>query len=125
MIYKGVGDMRDELFALGLLTIGLISFEIINLVGIKQTGTTEGLLRYTLLTGLFQIGAYFVFVYGLNRGYVAFSNDIWLLMIAQTAISYGVKIFIRSAMFHQAVGKGNLVGLILTVVAAFIAKFWR
>jgi len=117
--------MKDELFALGLLTVGLISFEIINLFGIKQTGTTHGLLRYTLLTGVFQIGAYFVFVYGLNRGYAAFSQDIWMLMIMQTALSYGVKIFVRSVMFQQAVSKGNLVGLLLTIVAAFIAKLWR
>jgi len=30
--------MKDEIMALGLITFGLISFEIINTVGIKQTG---------------------------------------------------------------------------------------
>jgi len=110
---------------LGLITLGLISFEVINTVGIKQTGTIQGLLRYTLLTGIFQIGAYFVFVWGLNTGYKAFSDDIWFLMLAQTSVSYFVKISIRYLMFHQPIAKGNLAGLVLTVLGAFVSKFWR
>jgi len=117
--------MKEEVMAITAITIGLLTFEIINLVGVKQTGTTPALLRYTLLTGIFQIGAYFVFVWGLNHGYTAFSDNIWMLTLVQLSVSYFVKIGVRSALFHQPLAKGNLAGMIFAVVGALIAKFWR
>jgi len=117
--------MREELLPITALVIGLIAFEVINLVGVKQTGTTPALLRYTLLTGGFQIGAYFIFVWGLNRGFSVFSENIWLLTLIQLAISYFVKIGVRFALFHQPLAKGNLVGMVLAILGAVIAKYWR
>jgi len=111
--------MNNKLLFPILYAISVLLFNIINWYGAKNTITLTTTIKYAVVTLPIQLIAYVFLVQGFNIGYSNYKNFYDIIVIS-IAISWITKLITAYAFDHKIPTSGQMVALVLVIMANFI-----
>jgi len=104
-----------------LYTVAVLLFNIINWYGAKNTSTFMSTVKYAIMTLPIQLSAYILLVQGFNIAYREYHN-FYTIIITSITISWFAKITTVYLFDQKLPTTGQLIALILLIVANFAEK---
>jgi len=104
-----------------LYAASVLLFNIINWYGAKHTSTLISTIKYALITLPIQLLAYILLVQGFNMAYREYHN-FYTIIIVSITISWFMKIVTAYCFDQKLPTQGQLIALILLIIANFVEK---
>lgn len=100
-------------------------FNVINTYSAVNVHGLMNAVKYSLVVAPVQIIGVILLSYAFNQGYKYFSDRLWVTPTIVAVASTTMQVIIGLLMVHQVPHKGEIIGIILCLLGALIAVFWK